>query len=216
MTHTIDTLMALADKYAQTYYGTCVPDSKNLHRFYLHAALTEALAKGTQIVRTLEPIDTYLEPVQQVGENVHIVGCVNHDCALCKALAAQPVQEQIETLKRARDTAMEQSAKARIPECGHFAAIAQDLDWLVSNVDQIDTSHERVQKSSENVHIAQPVREPQNASQDFCNFHRWANSCGYDTAHTCNSDTGEWIVFNPMTKDLWMCWKAANGIGGGK
>ena len=38
---TIDTILALADAYAQTYYGTGVPDSKNLHRNALHAALTE-------------------------------------------------------------------------------------------------------------------------------------------------------------------------------
>jgi hypothetical protein len=59
----------------------------------------------------------------------------------------------------------------------------------------------------------QPVREPKNVSQNFRSFFQWANSSGYDTAHTCNSDTGEWIVFNPMTEDLWKCWQAAHGIG---
>lgn len=32
-------------------------------------------------------------------------------------------------LLRARNTAMHQAASARVPECGSFAAIAQDLDW---------------------------------------------------------------------------------------
>ena len=50
--------------------------------------------------------------------------------------AAQPVarepltDEQIKALMRAHRTAMLMTCKARVPECGEFAAIAQDLDWL--------------------------------------------------------------------------------------
>ena len=38
--------------------------------------------------------------------------------------------EQIEALTQAHHTAMLMTCKARVPECGEFAAIAQDLDWL--------------------------------------------------------------------------------------
>ena len=39
--------------------------------------------------------------------------------------------EVLEALGRARQTAMEQTLKARIPECGEFAGIAQDLGFVV-------------------------------------------------------------------------------------
>lgn len=50
----------------------------------------------------------------------------------------------------------------------------------------------------------------------FREFIQWANEQGYDCAHTCNSDTGEWIALNPMTDDLWKAWQAAHGITGEK
>ena len=37
---------------------------------------------------------------------------------------------QIKALMQAHRTAMLMTCKARVPECGEFAAIAQDLDWL--------------------------------------------------------------------------------------
>jgi len=52
-----------------------------------------------------------------------------------------------------------------------------------------------------------PQRKPQ-----FKEFIKWAGAKGYDCAQTCNSDTGEWIVLNPMTADLWKAWQAAHGI----
>lgn len=42
------------------------------------------------------------------------------------------LDEIIKALKRARAAAMEQAVMARIPECGKFGDIAQDLDWAVS------------------------------------------------------------------------------------
>ena len=42
--------------------------------------------------------------------------------------------EQIKTLMQARRTAMLMTCKARVPECGEFAAIAQDLDWLCESL----------------------------------------------------------------------------------
>ena len=50
--------------------------------------------------------------------------------------AAQPVarepltDEQTKALMQAHRTAMLMTCKARVPECGEFSAIAQDLDWL--------------------------------------------------------------------------------------
>lgn len=42
------------------------------------------------------------------------------------------LRQALEALGRARQTAMEQAAKARIPECAEFAGIAQDLDFVVA------------------------------------------------------------------------------------
>ena len=47
-----------------------------------------------------------------------------------QAGAVPLTDEQIKALMQARRTAMLMTCKARIPECGEFAAIAQDLDWL--------------------------------------------------------------------------------------
>lgn len=57
------------------------------------------------------------------------------------------------------------------------------------------------------LHTTPPQRKPQ-----FKEFIEWAGAQGYDCAHTCNSDTGEWIALNPMTADLWKAWQAAHGI----
>jgi hypothetical protein len=81
MTHTIDTLLALADAYAQTYYGTSVPDSKNLHRNALHAALTEVLDQ-------LDIQAGSIEAVQAANQRL--------------AQAAQPVREPL-TLDRIQE-----------------------------------------------------------------------------------------------------------------
>jgi len=53
---------------------------------------------------------------------------------------AQPVErepltdEQSKALMQARRTAMLMTCKARVPECGEFSAIAQDLDWLCESL----------------------------------------------------------------------------------
>src|SRR5690606_22206493 len=43
-------------------------------------------------------------------------------------------EAMVEALKRIRDTAMEHTLSARIPECGVFGGIAQDADWLLSEI----------------------------------------------------------------------------------
>lgn len=52
-------------------------------------------------------------------------------------------------------------------------------------------------------------RQPRPTGKQFHQFMAWAGANGYDCAHTCNSDTGEWIALNPMTADLWKAWKTA-------
>ena len=47
-----------------------------------------------------------------------------------QAGAVPLTDEQIKALMQAHRTAMLMTCKARVPECGEFAAIAQDLDWL--------------------------------------------------------------------------------------
>lgn len=42
------------------------------------------------------------------------------------------MRQVIKILNSAHQTAMEQTLKARIPECGEFAGIAQDLDFVVA------------------------------------------------------------------------------------
>lgn len=42
------------------------------------------------------------------------------------------LRQALEALSRARQTAMEQPLRARVPECSAFAGIAQDLDFVVA------------------------------------------------------------------------------------
>jgi hypothetical protein len=187
MTHTIDTLMALADKCIATYayHGTTdymiVDDGKA--RATLHAALTEALAKGTQIVRTLEPIDTYLEPVQQVGKNVHIVGCVNHDCALCKARAVQTIG----CTSNCENCTYAHGSPAHAGYCYMFYEEPQGDcgQWKNANIrdyPEKDNSAQIVVKESLSTQSAQPVREPMTDEQIVEIAHRRA------TKYTHRSD----------------------------
>ncbi len=40
-------------------------------------------------------------------------------------------------------------------------------------------------------------------------FEAWAKEEGYDTANTYDTERSRWIWLNPMTADLWTCWRAA-------
>ena len=53
------------------------------------------------------------------------------DCYVGEPTAKLPLtDEQTKALMQAHSTAMLMTCKAGVPECGEFAAIAQDLDWL--------------------------------------------------------------------------------------
>ena len=49
-------------------------------------------------------------------------------------LAVPLTDEQTKALMQAHRTAMLMTCKARVPECGEFSAIAQDLDWLCESL----------------------------------------------------------------------------------
>jgi hypothetical protein len=44
------------------------------------------------------------------------------------------LRQALEALNRAHQTTMYQTLKARIPECGEFAGIAQDLDFAIAEL----------------------------------------------------------------------------------
>ena len=57
-------------------------------------------------------------------------------------LAGPLTDEQIKALTQAHRTAMLMTCKARVPECGEFSAIAQDLDWLCESLGIKGGQHE--------------------------------------------------------------------------
>ena len=71
-------------------------------------------------------------------------------------------------------------------------------------------AHEQFDIGTEPLYLAPPQAQP--AKPLFRDFIAWAAEHGYDSANTCNSDTGEWICLNPMTADLWKAWQAAHGV----
>jgi hypothetical protein len=57
----------------------------------------------------------------------------HYECAVGQVKRDEAMLRQsLEALSRAHQTAMEQTLKARIPECAEFAGIAQDLDFVVA------------------------------------------------------------------------------------
>lgn len=46
-----------------------------------------------------------------------------------------PTKAALEAVRNARDLAMRMCIKARVPECGYFALIAQDLDAALAELD---------------------------------------------------------------------------------
>ena len=65
----------------------------------------------------------------------HLIGLFERFAALVAAKEREPLtDEQSKALIQAHRTAMLMTCKARVPECGEFAAIAQDLDWLCESL----------------------------------------------------------------------------------
>ena len=70
--------------------------------------------------------------------STHADGCWSwghghYECAVGQIKRDEALLRQArEALFRAHQTAMEQTLKARIPECAAFAGIAQDLDFAIA------------------------------------------------------------------------------------
>jgi hypothetical protein len=52
-------------------------------------------------------------------------------------LSDEMLEDLIEALDRSRDSAMHYTVRARLPECGEFGAIAQDLDFVLSTFEGV-------------------------------------------------------------------------------
>lgn len=71
-------------------------------------------------------------------QTTHAQGCWgwgprHYECAVGHIERDETLLRQaLEVLSRARQTAMEQTLMARVPECSAFAGIAQDLDFVVA------------------------------------------------------------------------------------
>ena len=91
------------------------------------------LAKWGQPAQAEEPV-AWLDPWTGTKVTTDYDAYGKHGIPLYTApqpVAREPLtDEQIKALMQAHRTAMLMTCKARVPECGEFAAIAQDLDWL--------------------------------------------------------------------------------------
>lgn len=73
-------------------------------------------------------------------DTTHASGCWSwglrhYECAVWRIERDEALLRQaLEALGRAHQTAMEQTLKARVPECAEFAGIAQDLDFVVATL----------------------------------------------------------------------------------
>ena len=91
------------------------------------------LAKWGRSAQAAEPV-AWLDPWTGTKVTTDYDAYGKHGIPLYTA--PQPVareqltDEQTKALMQAHRTAMLMTCKARVPECGEFAAIAQDLDWL--------------------------------------------------------------------------------------
>ena len=91
------------------------------------------LAKWGRPAQAAEPV-AWLDPWTGTKVTTDYDAYGKHGIPLYTA--PQPVareqltDEQTKALMQAHRTAMLMTCKARVPECGEFAAIAQDLDWL--------------------------------------------------------------------------------------
>ena len=71
-------------------------------------------------------------------QTTHAPGCwdwgaKHYECAVGQIERDEALLRQaLEVLSRAHQTAMEQTIRARVPECSAFAGVAQDLDFVVA------------------------------------------------------------------------------------
>ena len=98
-----------------------------------YSLASAVLAKWGQPAQAAEPV-AWLDPWTGTKVTTDYDAYGKHGIPLYTApqpVAREPLtDEQIKALMQAHRTAMLMTCKARVPECGEFAAIAQDLDWL--------------------------------------------------------------------------------------
>ena len=132
------------DLLVRTYLGDCGPQANRVYSF-----VTAVLAKWGQPVvagdvdradavnLARNALTQYDCAITKKGVRVLAEAVLSMDSALttqepthAQAGAVPLTDGQIKALMQAHRTAMLMTCKARVPECGEFAAIAQDLDWL--------------------------------------------------------------------------------------
>ena len=94
------------------------------------------LAKWGQPAQATEPV-AWLDPWTGTKVTTDYDAYGKHGIPLVRQqpVVREPLtDEQIKALMQAHRTAMLMTCKARVPECGEFAAIAQDLDWLCESL----------------------------------------------------------------------------------
>ena len=76
------------------------------------------------------------------------------------SLSDAEIEDVIAALGRARATAMEYTVRARIPECGEFGGIAQDLDAVLSLIKEQFPTEPRAPMSNMLASLAQAAGMP--------------------------------------------------------
>ena len=104
------------------------------------------LAKWGQPAQAAEPV-AWLDPWTGTKVTTDYDAYGKHGIPLYTApqpVAREPLtDEQVKALMQAHRTAMLMTCKALVPECGEFAAIAQDLDWLCESFGIKGGQHDR-------------------------------------------------------------------------
>ena len=124
----------VAEHYRNAIASACegwtMPDGLRKH---LETALWSPPTSQPTQAQAAEPV-AWLDPWTGTKVTTDYDAYGKHGIPLYTApqpVAREPLtDEQIKALMQAHRTAMLMTCKARVPECGEFAAIAQDLDWL--------------------------------------------------------------------------------------
>lgn len=116
----VDRDIAAAENYA-AYYG-------DDERDHIKTDVVNAFYAGMKYARRATPAAPAVpEPVPMVASDKDRV---------------------MEALTEARSMAMRNTLAARIPECGNFGAIAQNLDWAITEMESADLRQTQVESNS--------------------------------------------------------------------
>lgn len=99
-----------------------------------HARIAELEA---ELVREAQRTAAEKQRADQMTEQHRMQAAMNSEARaeLAQLRESKPLSDcQIEALRSARNLAMRHAAAARIPECGEFGKIAQDLDAVLGGI----------------------------------------------------------------------------------